>query len=286
MRLVSYNIQFGRGRDGVIDLQRIVDAVRDADVVALQEVDRHWSRSGSVDQANCIAELLTRYDWVYSPGVDLASSLGPGRRRQFGNMLLSRLPILFSRHHLLPKWASTGPLSLQRSVQEAMIDFNGKPLRLMNLHLTHLSAQTRMPQLERVLEIHEDYRTAGLPVAGDTGQGDWAEVTGTHRPCTDTILLGDFNFEPDSSEYRRLAGPVSPYGGRVVHPEGFIDAFEHAGDEAGFTSDVEGRPARLDYFFVSVALAPRVVRCWVDARASGSDHQPLWLELEEVELSA
>ena len=50
MRVVTYNIQFGQGRDGVVDLQRIIDAVGGADVIALQEVDRFWTRSGGVDQ--------------------------------------------------------------------------------------------------------------------------------------------------------------------------------------------------------------------------------------------
>ena len=44
--IVTYNMQFGQGRDGKVDISRIVDAVRGADVVALQEVDRFWARLG------------------------------------------------------------------------------------------------------------------------------------------------------------------------------------------------------------------------------------------------
>jgi endonuclease/exonuclease/phosphatase family metal-dependent hydrolase len=51
MRVVSYNIQYSLGRDGVYDLARTVDAVRDADVICLQEVDRHWPRTAMADQA-------------------------------------------------------------------------------------------------------------------------------------------------------------------------------------------------------------------------------------------
>ncbi len=61
MKLVSYNIQYGRGRDGVFDLQRIVDAIAGADVIALQEVERYWQRSGMVDQSREIAGLLRDY---------------------------------------------------------------------------------------------------------------------------------------------------------------------------------------------------------------------------------
>ena len=61
MKLVSYNIQYGRGRDGVFDLQRIVDAIAGADVIALQEVERYWQRSGMVDQSREIAGLPRDY---------------------------------------------------------------------------------------------------------------------------------------------------------------------------------------------------------------------------------
>ena len=51
-KIVTYNIQFGRGRDEKINLDRIVNSVQGADIVALQEVDRYWSRSGNIDQVS------------------------------------------------------------------------------------------------------------------------------------------------------------------------------------------------------------------------------------------
>ena len=89
-----------------------------------------------------------------------------------------------------------------------------------------------------------------------------------------------FIFEPDSLEYAEMVGPLSPYGGRVTHPLGFVDAWEMTDDnDTGYTSDVRGVPARLDYAFVSTSLCNRIRSCWVDHHADGSDHQPLWLEL-------
>lgn len=58
-RLVSLNLCSGRSMsDGVIDAQRLRDAVAglDADVLALQEVDRAQPRSGLVDQARLVRE--------------------------------------------------------------------------------------------------------------------------------------------------------------------------------------------------------------------------------------
>ena len=42
MKLVSYNIRFGRGLDQKIDLGRITETVKDADIIALQRVNRIW----------------------------------------------------------------------------------------------------------------------------------------------------------------------------------------------------------------------------------------------------
>src|SRR5690606_26647551 len=96
-----------------------------------------------------------------------------------------------------------------------------------------------------------------------------------------TIMAGDFNMEPDSQEYTAIVGPDSPYGGRVSNPELFVDAFVAAGhaEGDGVTADIDGRPVRLDYFFVSPALVPNIVRCEIDNDAVGSHHQPVWLEL-------
>jgi len=49
VKLVTYNIQYGLGKDGRYDLARIADEVGNADIIALQEVERHWQRSGTVD---------------------------------------------------------------------------------------------------------------------------------------------------------------------------------------------------------------------------------------------
>ena len=71
MRLVSYNIQYGVGKDGRNDLKRIAGEIAGADVIALQEVERFWTRSGNVDQPAELARLLPEYHWAYGPGLDI-----------------------------------------------------------------------------------------------------------------------------------------------------------------------------------------------------------------------
>jgi len=81
IKIVTYNIQFGQGRDGKVDISRIVDALQGADVIALQEVDRFWDRSGLSDQVASLVESFPGYDYAFGPGVDQASGrAGPDNR--------------------------------------------------------------------------------------------------------------------------------------------------------------------------------------------------------------
>jgi endonuclease/exonuclease/phosphatase family metal-dependent hydrolase len=291
VKLASYNIQYGRGRDGVFDLERIVGEVAGADIIALQEVERFWQRSGMRDQPREIADLLRDYYWIYGAGVDLNcdADVGAGingdsrnRRRQFGNMLLSRQPILSSRNHLLPKYGSLGPMSIQRSALEGVIETAGRLLRVYSLHLTHLSAETRMPQLERLLAIHERAPVEGGALSGAGLKEEWTHDGMPPALPGEAIFMGDFNMEPDSEEYARMTGPVSPYGGRITNPHGFVDAWVAAGNHEGegVTADIDGRGVRLDYCFVSASMIDAIRAARIDDDAVGSDHQPLWVEID------
>ena len=71
MRLVTYNIQYSRGKDDRFDIARVVEAVKGADIIALQEVERFWPRTGMVDQPAEIAVLLPRHYWVFAPFFDM-----------------------------------------------------------------------------------------------------------------------------------------------------------------------------------------------------------------------
>ena len=289
MKIVTYNIQYGRGRDGRFDLDRIAREVSGADLIALQEVERFWIRSGRVDQPRVLARHFPEHYWAYGPGVDLhLTGEGPGeagahRRRQFGNMLLSRVPLLTVRHHLLPKLASLGPpMSLQRSALEAVIEVREGHLRVYCVHLTHLAAATRLPQVDALLAIHASAVREGSPVSGSDPREEWT-LDGMPPPMPrGAILLGDFNMQPDSVEYERIVGPMSPYGGRITNPEGFVDAWVAAGNaiDEGTTAKVKGCPARLDYCFVSAGMKNRIRAARVDGDATGSDHQPVWIEID------
>jgi endonuclease/exonuclease/phosphatase family metal-dependent hydrolase len=73
MKLVTYNTRFGLGKDHSHSLHRIADAVRGADVIALQEVRRNWP-SDYADQPVELGALLPDYYWVYGPAFDMDAS--------------------------------------------------------------------------------------------------------------------------------------------------------------------------------------------------------------------
>ena len=94
MKLITWNIQWELGMDGRCDLARVVaDARRlaDFDVLCLQEVSDHFPELRGTRGANQFAELAKLMPgYVAIEGVALDIPDGQGRRKRFGNMVLSR----------------------------------------------------------------------------------------------------------------------------------------------------------------------------------------------------
>jgi len=42
----------------------------------------------------------------------------------------------------------------------------------------------------------------------------------------------------------------------------------------------KAKDMRIDYAFVDETMKNRVLSAWIDETAQGSDHQPIWLELD------
>ena len=282
IKCVSYNIQYGLGSDGVHDLERIAGEITEADIIALQEVDRFWHRSGMVDTPAVIAEALPQHHWVYGANLDMDASYTDNgriisRRKQFGTMILSRWPILSSRNFPLPKWGDRQHHSIQQGILEAVIAAPLGALRVYSVHLSHLSPATRLPQVARIKEILDAAPGEGGAWCGGhpNPEAGWTEEPEPPMP-RDVILMGDMNFTPDSAEYDFLIGGRAPGYGRLTNRDGLLDAWVLAGhaEEAGRTHP---NGQRIDHCFVSTSLAPKVVHCTVDENAKGSDHWPLWV---------
>jgi len=291
MRLVSYNIQYGTGKDGVVNLPRIAAEIGDADIIALQEVERYNSQTGMTDQVAVLAALFPDHYWVYGPGLDLDASCHDAdgtllnRRRQFGNMLLSATPIQSSRNHLLPRFSLVEQLTLQRSMIEGVINCELGLIRVYSVHLGHSSAEEREGQIEYLMDVLRTAPDLGGAWSGRQAPSHWRE-NGQQQPQMPrpAIFMGDFNLTPDFKEYERLAGRMDSYYGRTTPANGLIDAWigcGHACDEkAGVTCPDKRGDMRIDYAFVSPDLAPALRTMTVGNDAVGSDHQPIYLDME------
>ena len=291
MKLVTYNIQYCLGKDGNYDLGRIVEAVRGADIIALQEVARNFSQLPDADQPARIAELLPDYYWVYGPPVDLDASERDvngrvvNKRAQFGNMLLTKWPILSSRLLLLPRMRTYDKANFQCGMLEGVIDCPSGPLRVYSIHLNHMNPAERIAQIDFMLSKLFDAPREGGSVSGSEVSKIASELRDTPLP-EDFAVLGDCNLTPDSDEYTRIVGEKDYYYGSRIVAQHLVDTWTQSGNpqDSGVTwydmTENSNNELRLDYGFVSAGLASRVKRAWIDNEAIGSDHQPTWFELD------
>lgn len=295
MRIVTYNIQWGKGRDGSVDLARIARTIEGADVIALQEVERHWREMDHADQPARLSELLPEHHAAYRTAVDFHNPHQPARRRQYGLMLLSRWPILSVRSWPLPQATVVGHVSDPSILMECVIGHPDLPFRCYVTHLNWVSARARQLQAEAILRIMETAWSEGPPINGpgapDSDYGaDWmmvprSEVPPMPRPA---VLLGDFNMTPASPEYATLCGPLSPWYGRLIEEGVLADALSCAGlsEDAGVTFPIAPEDGglnggeRIDHILVSPDMARRVRGGWIDDAADGSDHQPVWAQFD------
>ncbi len=284
MRLLSYNIQYGFGRDNAYDLARVAKVIAEADIAALQEVDRHWSRTGFDDQPRLLAEATGRFA-VFAPGFDMdaATPQDPLRRRQFGPMILSRWPILWSRTHLLPLRRIVTPINTQTCALEAVIAAPDGPIRLISLHLAHVGRAERLTQIAQLNAHQAAVATTGGPWSGtdDEPSRNWTESM-PEPPCpTSCLWLGDFNMEPGSPEYHAITGET-PYHPGALYAGAMVDAVAHTGQTLHTHEKIISgtrRLRQLDHIFVTADLAPRLRKTWTEADQIASDHLPLWLEM-------
>jgi len=295
MKFVTYNIQYSRGADDQFDIKRTAKAIQGADIVAMQEVERFWKRSGNIDQAEELSRLMPDYHWVFAPNIDLDASFYDGdenlvrRRRQFGLMVMSRWPIISKRIFPLPKFGAVVHHSTQTGLLETVIDVPTGPIRVYTVHFSHLGGEVRMPQVEIVLDI-----VARAPGEGGVWCGThpvpsegWTEGGEPPMP-EDVIIAGDFNFEFNTPEYDRFAGPFFKNHGRMISRTSLRDTWVTAGNEEsqgitrpptpGAEETSKLTPKRIDYCFVNPSLNERVVNSWIDMEPIASDHQPVWVE--------
>jgi endonuclease/exonuclease/phosphatase family metal-dependent hydrolase len=283
MKLITWNIQWCRGCDGRVNPARISRAARemaDFDVLCLQEVARNYpdlAGSSGENQYETLAGLFPDYTVVKGVAVDVLAPQGD--RREFGNAIITRLPVLQVLRHLLPRPADPSVPSMQRSAIEVVLDTRAGPLRVTTTHLEYYSAKQRAAQIERLLEMQ-------IEASGHTSAPTPEKKGGPFQPAprpASGVLTGDFNFPPEAAMHARIEAPL----GEGV--PAYRDAWQvrHPGKPHAPTIGIHDKeqwpepPFACDFIFVTEDLAHRVEDVVVNGQTDASDHQPVLLELRD-----
>ena len=241
VRALVYNIHAGRDASGEINLERVAQVIMRmrADVVLLQEVDRHTERSGGVDQLARLADLTSMHS-AFGRTLDYQGG-------HYGIAILSRWPI--ARDTLLslpvqPRQQRAGGSYEPRGLLHVTITTAQGALHVLNTHLDPSADDGyRRQEIAHVLLIANRLLTADSAV----------------------LLGGDFNATPESAVI-----------GMVLRSP-FRDAWQScAGPRPGFTFPADEPSKRIDYLFLAPAV--RCDSAAV-LESTASDHRPLFFRL-------
>ncbi|MGH9259886.1 MAG: endonuclease/exonuclease/phosphatase family protein [Acidimicrobiales bacterium] len=170
IRVVTFNVKYSLRVDEAIHLLRTDAALRDADILLLQEMDEPGVRA--------VADSL-RMSWVYYP-----ASRHPRTGRDFGNAVLARWPIADDRKIVLPHLARFR--RSQRAAVGATVLVAGLPVRAYSVHLATVIGNGPTERREQLAAVLDD--AAAFPAV---------------------VIAGDFNSEtvPDYAAERGYAWP-------------------------------------------------------------------------------
>lgn len=284
MKLITWNVQWCRGVDKRVDPARVIaDAQRiaDFDVLCLQEIADNYpdpllGGSRGENQFAVLASLLPGYTAIEGVAVDQQGE--NGKRRRFGNMILSRYPVKQAYRHLLPYPADHEVPSMPRVAVEAVVAAPFGDVRVITSHLEYYSERKRAAQVAALRDIYaEGYAYADNPRVGQEDEGPYLAVA---RPAA-TIVTGDFNLEPEDPLHELMCTPfldgTPPLfdAWEVAHPDA-----PHAPTFKIYEKQVPGEPElHCDFIFISDELRGRLEGVRVDTQTQVSDHQPVLITL-------
>ena len=224
--VLTYNIQQGYDEVGQENLRGQLGLMQglDADIIGLQESDTNRIAIGNRDVVRADADALDMHSY-YGPKVVNGT---------FGIALLSKYPIEEPRTYYM---ASEGE---QTAVIVARIRIDGTPYAVF---VTHLGNGGPRIQLENVLALVEEVVGAGQE---------------------NVILMGDFNFRPDSEQYGLATGRL-------------VDSWSSIWPDGDANQAID--PAdRIDHIFLSPGIDVAASTYITDPE---SDHPALVTEIHQ-----
>jgi len=210
LKIVAFNVQYAWHVDRAIDLIRTTAALRDPDILLLEEMDEPGART--------IADSLG-LAWVYYP-----ATVSPTTHRDFGDAILSRFPIEEDRKIILPHLARS--IHTQREAVAATVLVNGRRVRIYSVHLATMIENGPHRRREQLAPVLDDARAYPLVIlGGDFNSSSVPEVALPQGFLWPTRHLGGTRlvFDMDHVLVKGLQAAGSPAAGLVKDVHGASD---------------------------------------------------------------
>ncbi|NGX33696.1 MAG: hypothetical protein K1060chlam1_00036 [Candidatus Anoxychlamydiales bacterium] len=290
LKVASYNIHFGIGLETdspYIDknsyikrLDKIAQILKDidADVVLLQEIDSASKRSHYINQANYLAKVAGYNYFTQAPTlkgkvhINFHKVVG---KIEHGQAILSKYPIEYSEA-IVFDYASYMPFFVKwlydpHGAQKCVINFHGKKINFINLHLDPWSQDQREEQIQKIKKL-------------------WLRDKNTP-----TIIGGDFNSIAPTASKEGLYLQDAPWfvdkKNFDIKNETTISTLMHLGfKEAGplrlslnhkryNTYPADDPKEKIDYIFAGYKA--RIIHGYIYERANtASDHLPIVADIK------
>jgi endonuclease/exonuclease/phosphatase family metal-dependent hydrolase len=157
--IASYNVHSCVGLDRRCSPARVATVLKElaCDIYALQEVD---NEPGEDDDSKQLEYLASELDMAAIPGLRIVRHSG-----QYGNALLTRLPILsVHRHDLSYPWFEP------RGALDVQLEVGGRVLRVIATHLGLSRAERRAQWRQLLLAVATAPPTLPTVVVGDMNE--------------------------------------------------------------------------------------------------------------------
>ena len=276
--VLTWNIQNGQGVDGNISLDRIAESILkmcNPDVICLQEVSVNCTLSDGTqpDQVSKLSNTFSDYSSFFGPAYDIKRE-NSDVREQYGNLILSKFPVLSSFNHILPQTVDNSFRQMPRQLTEITIETPLFPLCIMTTHLEFHSEFQRCDQVKRIISINQEINNLARTPALFDNSGPYRKFERSDR----VILCGDFNFNPNSIEYNLLTS-------NETNSNFFLDSWRQLNPNSMHRPTCgifdkkqwpEGPHCR-DFGFISSNLERSLNSIEVNEKIDASDHQPVIL---------